>query len=57
MPKKKGKKGKKAEEGPEIVTTQTIIEERAKAHCPRLGDYYAKQANVEVILEVRVTPM
>lgn len=53
MPKKgKGKKGKKAEEGPEIVTTQEILNERARAFCPRLGDFYDKQANVESILEV-----
>ena len=57
MPKKaKGKKGKKkkGEEGPEILTTQEILQERAVALCPRLGDHYDKQANLENILEVFV---
>lgn len=55
MPKKKGgKKGKKGEEGPEILTTQEILQERAVALCPRLGDHYDKQANIETILEVCV---
>lgn len=55
MPKKaKAKKGKKkkGEEGPEILTTQEILQERAVALCPRLGDHYDKQANLEDILEV-----
>jgi hypothetical protein len=51
---KKGKKGKKGkEEGPEILTTEDILRGRAEALCPRLGDYYEKLANVEMILEVR----
>ena len=49
---KKGKKGKGGDEGPEIITTQEILEERAKAFCPRLGDHYAQKANIEEILEV-----
>ena len=55
MPKKgKGKKKgkKKGDDGPEILTTQEILEQRAVAMCPRLGDHYEKQANVEHILEV-----
>ena len=58
MPKKsKGKKGKKGDDGPEILTTQEIIENRATAMCPRLGDHYEKQANVEIILEVLYTDL
>lgn len=53
MPKKakKGKK-KKSEAGPEIRTTQEILNERAKMFCPRLGDSYTRTIKVEHILQV-----
>jgi hypothetical protein len=47
---KKGKKSKK-ETGPEIRTTQIIINERAKMLCPRMGDCYTRTMKVEEILE------
>jgi hypothetical protein len=53
MPKKKGKKGKK-KEGPDIRTTQKILNDRAKMLCPRLGDCYTRTIHVEEILEVRI---
>jgi len=49
---KKGKKGKKGKEtGPEPTTTSIIINQREKMLCPRLGDYYTVQVNVETILQ------
>lgn len=56
MAKKKGKKGKKekAPTGPLPTTTATIIEERTKMLCPRMGDIYERNEQVEVILEVRI---
>jgi hypothetical protein len=50
MGKKAGKKSKK-ETGPEIRTTQTILNERAKMLCPRMGDCYTRTMKVEEILE------
>jgi hypothetical protein len=47
---KKSKKTKK-ETGPEIRTTQIILNERAKMLCPRMGDCYTRTIKVEEILE------
>lgn len=53
--KKKGKKGKKdkdgAPTGPVPVTTVQILQDRTKMLCPRLGDIYDRNENVEMILE------
>jgi len=51
MPKKKKSKKSKKASGPEIRTTQTIINERAKMYCPRMGDKYNTTMRVEEILE------
>lgn len=48
---KKGSKKVKKEVGPEIRTTQVIINERAKMLCPRMGDCYTRTIKVEEILE------
>lgn len=50
MGKKSSKKAKK-EVGPEIRTTQVILNERAKMLCPRMGDSYTRTIKVEEILE------
>jgi hypothetical protein len=50
MGKKSSKKTKK-ETGPEIRTTQIILNERAKMLCPRMGDCYTRTMKVEEILE------
>lgn len=52
MAKKVGKGKKKKNAGPEPVTTVTILDERSKMLCPRLGDIYPRTALVENILEV-----
>jgi hypothetical protein len=50
---KKGKKGKKGKNaGPEPITTLTVLNERAKMLCPRLGDVYTRSEYVDGILEV-----
>ncbi len=52
MPKKAKKgKGKKKPPGPPIITTQEIINGRAKMLAPRMGDMYTKTIEVEAILE------
>ena len=54
MAKKKGKKGKKKDKGPVgpvPVTTAQIIQDRTKMLCPRMGDIYERNDQVEVILE------
>ncbi len=53
MAKKKGKKGKKekAPPGPTPVTTAQIIQDRTKMLCPRMGDIYDRNEQVEMILE------
>lgn len=54
---KKGKKGKKGgkkakgEKGPEIRTTLTMLENREKMLCPRMGDNYTRVMEVGAILE------
>jgi Leucine-rich repeat (LRR) protein len=49
---KKGKKGKKGKNaGPEPITTLTVLNERAKMLCPRLGDVYTRSEYVDGILE------
>jgi hypothetical protein len=55
MAKKKGKKGKKEKvsTGPTPVTTIQIIHDRTKMLCPRMGDYYERNEQVELILEVK----
>lgn len=55
MAKKKGKKGKKEKGpvGPIPVTTVQIIQDRTKMFCPRMGDYYERNEQVEMILEVK----
>lgn len=58
MPKgkgKKGKKGKKKDTGPPNpipITTVQIIQDRTKMFCPRMGDIYDRNEQVELILEV-----
>lgn len=52
MPKKKKSKKSKKPSGPEIRTTQVIINERTKMCCPRMGDKYNTTMKVEEILEV-----
>lgn len=56
MAKKKGKKGKKEKGpvGPIPVTTVQIIQDRTKMFCPRMGDFYEKNEQVELILEVNI---
>jgi hypothetical protein len=53
MAKKKGKKAKKEKgpAGPVPVTTVQILQDRTKMLCPRMGDYYERNEQVEVILE------
>jgi hypothetical protein len=53
MAKKKGKKGKKekAPSGPTPVTTAQILQDRTKMLCPRMGDIYDRNEQVEMILE------
>mmetsp|Transcript_10784 Transcript_10784/g.16241 ORF Transcript_10784/g.16241 Transcript_10784/m.16241 type:complete len:316 (+) Transcript_10784:53-1000(+) len=48
---KKGKKGKNEIKGPEPVTTLNILQDRTKMLCPRMGDVYSKNNNVEDILQ------
>jgi hypothetical protein len=52
----KGKKGKKekAPPGPTPTTTVQLIEERTKMLCPRMGDIYERNEQVELILEVSI---
>jgi hypothetical protein len=55
----KGKKGKKKGKkdvpaGPTPVTTVQIIQDRAKMFCPRMGDIYDRNEQVELILEVKI---
>ncbi len=54
MAKKKGKKGKKDKgpTGPVPTTTVQIIQDRTKMLCPRMGDIYDRNEQVEMILEV-----
>ena len=54
MAKKKGKKGKKDKgpTGPVPTTTVQIIQDRTKMLCPRMGDIYERNEQVEMILEV-----
>lgn len=58
MPPKKGKKGKKKGKkdagpvGPIPITTVQIIQDRTKMFCPRMGDIYDRNEQVELILEV-----
>ena len=51
---KKGKKGKKEKPvtGPVPVTTAQILVDRTKMLCPRMGDIYDLNEQVENILEV-----
>ena len=49
---KKGKKGKVVDLGPQPFTTTQIIQDRTKMLCPRMGDIYTNNMNVERILEV-----
>ena len=48
---KKGKKGKKVDTGPPIVTNEIIRRARIGMLCPRLGDIYTRMMTVENILE------
>ncbi|KAH8066589.1 hypothetical protein JL722_1036 [Aureococcus anophagefferens] len=60
MAKGKGKKGKgkgKGPVGPEVVTTRTIIRERERCMCPRLGDAAVRSERADAIrLELRTVP-
>ncbi|KAJ1462724.1 hypothetical protein M885DRAFT_456412 [Pelagophyceae sp. CCMP2097] len=48
---KKAKKGKgKKEAGPEVLTTRTIVRERERACCPRLGDATLRQERADEIM-------
>ncbi|KAH8072454.1 hypothetical protein JL721_3730 [Aureococcus anophagefferens] len=52
MAKGKGKKGKgkgKGPVGPEVVTTRTIIRERERCMCPRLGDAAVRSERADAI--------
>jgi hypothetical protein len=49
---KKGKKEKKEPSGPIPVTTAQILQDRTKMLCPRMGDIYDRNEQVENILEV-----
>lgn len=52
--KKGGKKGKKKDKGPPgpiPVTTAQIIQDRTKMLCPRMGDIYERNDQIEAILE------
>ena len=55
---KKGSKSKgKKDVGPEIITTQTIIQEREKMLCPRMGDIYVSyyyNASTSLILIINL---
>lgn len=55
MAKKKGKKKGKKDKGPTgpiPITTVQIIQDRTKMLCPRMGDIYDRNEQVEIILEV-----
>lgn len=58
MAKKKGKKKVQKDKGPPNpvpVTTMQLIHDRTKMFCPRMGDIYDRNEQVEIILEVNCT--